>query len=93
MSLLNVWFLVSVALAAALAVTTYLLLVGPHPALLPASIMALLALLSLSLERPPAAVNALGPHDLAAVVSTSGGVPRNGTCTRLMPFFRLTISA
>jgi competence protein ComEC len=47
-------------LAAALAVTTYLLLVGPHPALLRASIMALLALLSLSLERPPAAVNALG---------------------------------
>jgi ComEC/Rec2-related protein len=47
-------------LLAALAVTTYLLLVGPHPALLRASIMALLALLSLALERPPAAANALG---------------------------------
>ncbi|HZF07825.1 MAG TPA: DNA internalization-related competence protein ComEC/Rec2 [Thermoanaerobaculia bacterium] len=47
-------------LPAAVAVGAYLLLVGPHPALLRASLMALLALLSLALERPPAAANGLG---------------------------------
>lgn len=46
--------------AALVAVALYLLLVGPRPSLLRASVMACLAVAALLLERPPSAVNALG---------------------------------
>ena len=45
---------------ALLAVALYLLLVGPRPSLLRASVMACLAVAALLLERPPSAANALG---------------------------------
>jgi competence protein ComEC len=47
-------------LAALLAVALYLLLVGPRPSLVRASVMACLVVAALLLERPPSAVNALG---------------------------------
>ncbi len=46
-------------LAALLAVLLYLLLIGPRPAVLRASVMGLVALAALLAERPPQAVNAL----------------------------------
>ncbi len=45
---------------AAAAIVLYLLVAGPHPSLLRAALMALLTVLALLLERPPAAANALG---------------------------------
>ncbi len=47
-------------LGAAVAVVLYLLAAGPRPSLLRAAAMALLAVLALLLERPPAGANALG---------------------------------
>ncbi|HEV7518955.1 MAG TPA: DNA internalization-related competence protein ComEC/Rec2, partial [Thermoanaerobaculia bacterium] len=72
-------------LVAALAVATYLLLVGPHPALLRAGTMALLALLSLALERPPAVVNALGWAVALLVLGSPAVVER--------PAFALSVAA
>lgn len=47
-------------LAALVAVGLYLLVVGPRPSLLRASVMACLVVAALLLERPPSATNALG---------------------------------
>jgi competence protein ComEC len=47
-------------LAGLIAVALYLLLVGPRPSLVRASVMACLAAAALLLERPPSAANALG---------------------------------
>jgi competence protein ComEC len=63
---------------AALAVAGYLLLIGPHPALLRAATMALLALAALALEQPPAAANALGWAVLLLVVGSPAIVERSG---------------
>jgi competence protein ComEC len=72
-------------LLAALAVAGYLLLIGPHPALLRAATMALLALLALALARPPAAANALGWAVLLLVVASPAVV--------LRPAFELSAAA
>lgn len=72
-------------LLAALAVGSYLLLVGPHPALLRAATMALLALLALALERPPAALNALGWAVVLLVLGSPAVVER--------PAFELSAAA
>ncbi|HTQ81601.1 MAG TPA: DNA internalization-related competence protein ComEC/Rec2, partial [Thermoanaerobaculia bacterium] len=65
-------------LLAAAAVVLYLLLVGPHPALLRASLMALLALLAITLERPPSAANSLGCALLVLVLASPELVERPG---------------
>jgi competence protein ComEC len=63
---------------AALAVALYLLLIGPHPTLLRAATMALLALLSIALESAPAGANALGWAVALLVLSTPEVVLRPG---------------
>jgi competence protein ComEC len=72
-------------LFASAAVGGYLLLVGPHPALVRAAVIAFLALLSLALERPPAAANALGCA-LAVLVLASPEIA-------LRPTFALSAAA
>ncbi len=56
-------------LLAAGAVAAYLMVAGPLPALVRASVMGLLALAALAFERPPAAKNGLGLALLLAVAS------------------------
>jgi len=71
--------------AAAAAIALYLLTAGPLPSLLRAAVMALLAVLALLLERPPAGANALG----WAVVVLVAGRPE----IVLLASFRLTVAA
>ncbi len=56
-------------LLAAVAVAGYLLLIGPRPSMLRASVMGLLALAALLLERPPRALNALACGAAALVLA------------------------
>lgn len=72
-------------LAAALSIGAYLLVAGPLPSLLRAAAMALLAVLALLLERPPAGANALGWAVVLLVLHRPEVV--------LLASFRLTVAA
>ncbi len=67
------------------AITLYLLLVGPLPALVRSAVMALLAVTALLAERPPAAANALGWAVLLLILLDPRVVQE--------PAFQLTVAA
>jgi competence protein ComEC len=67
------------------AISLYLLLVGPLPALVRAAVMGLLAVLALLAERPPSAANALGWAIVLLVLEDPAVV--------LSPAFQLTVTA
>ncbi|HUF78553.1 MAG TPA: ComEC/Rec2 family competence protein [Thermoanaerobaculia bacterium] len=82
-----------------LAVALYLLLVGPRPSLLRASVMVTLAVAALLLERPPSALNALGVaaagivlHRPEAVVDLGFQLSAGATAGLLLLAPRLTRS-
>ena len=84
--LLGGWLPRRARLALAIAaVACYLLLVGPHPALVRAAVMGILGASSLFFERPPAAVNALGWAVVLLVLGRPDVV--------LLPAFQLSAAA